>query len=201
MNGGHWIGRCAAAALLLALAPALAALGLAIALGSPGGPLYRQTRVGQYGRPFTLYKLRSMRQRPTADLALTSGDRDPRVTPLGRFIRRTKLDELPQLYNVVRGDMAWVGPRPEVPEFVAHYTAAQRAVLDVRPGLTDPASLAGFDEAEEIGRAADHERHYLDVILPRKLALQLDYCAHRSVTTDARVIFETVRRMLSARRG
>ena len=97
--------------------------------------------------------------------------------------------------------MAWVGPRPEVPEFVAHYTAAQRAVLDVRPGLTDPASLAGFDEAEEIGRAADPERHYLDVILPRKLALQLDYCAHRSVTTDARVIFETVRRMLSARRG
>ena len=201
MSGEAWIGRGVAAVALVALVPVLVPLAVWIALDSPGGPVYRQTRVGRDGKPFTLFKLRSMRQRAEADLALTQGAADPRVTRPGRFIRRTKLDELPQLLNVVRGDMGWVGPRPEVPAYVAHYTAAQRAVLSVPPGLTDPASLAGFDEAEEIAQAADPERHYLDVILPRKLALQLDYLGRRTWWTDLGVIAGTARRMLSARRG
>src|SRR5262245_48293956 len=136
-----------AGTLLIALSPLLALLAALVRATSPGPALFRQTRIGRYGRPFVLLKLRTMR----ADAACTgpaiTAGADPRITPLGARLRRAKLDELPQLWNVLCGDMSLVGPRPEVPHYVARYTPAQRAVLRARPGLTDPASLAWAGEA------------------------------------------------------
>jgi lipopolysaccharide/colanic/teichoic acid biosynthesis glycosyltransferase len=122
---------------------------------------------------------------------ITAGG-DPRITRFGAWLRRTKLDELPQLWNVLRGDMSLVGPRPEVPDYVALYTAAQRAALLVRPGLTDPASLAWADEAATLATFAEPHRAYADVVLPRKLALSLAYLERRTVWSDLAVVMRTV---------
>src|SRR5262245_39812971 len=134
-----------AGALLIALSPLLAVLALLVRATSPGPALFRQTRIGRNGRPFVLLKLRTMcTDTRCTGPAITAGA-DPRITPLGARLRRIKLDELPQLWNVLRGDMSLVGPRPELPSYVARYTAAERAVLRIRPGITDPASLAWAD--------------------------------------------------------
>jgi lipopolysaccharide/colanic/teichoic acid biosynthesis glycosyltransferase len=136
-----------ASTLLIVLSPVLALLALLVRATSPGPAFFRQTRIGRDGRPFVLLKLRTMRADAAhTGPAITAGA-DPRITPLGARLRRTKLDELPQLWNVLCGDMSLVGPRPELPLYVARYTAAQRAVLRTRPGITDPASLAWADEA------------------------------------------------------
>jgi lipopolysaccharide/colanic/teichoic acid biosynthesis glycosyltransferase len=182
---------------LLVLLPLMVVLALAVALGSPGGAFFRQTRVGRNGEPFQLLKFRSMRPGSEAKGQITVGERDPRITGVGHFLRRTKLDELPQLLNILKGDMSVVGPRPEVPRYVALYTAEQREVLRVRPGLTSLASIAYINENEVLGRSADPERTYVEEVMPAKLALDLRYVREQSLALDLRIIVGTLKRMIS----
>ena len=187
----------AAGAGLLLLAPLLAAVALWIKLDSPGPVFFRQQRVGRHGVPFRIHKFRTMAHAPAAPAGplLTVGA-DARITRAGRFLRRTKLDELPQLLDVLAGTMSLVGPRPEVPRYVALYPPALRAkVLSVRPGITDPASLLYRDEGEVLGRAADPEREYVEVLLPAKLRCSAQYVDGRSLAGDLRLIGRTVRAM------
>jgi lipopolysaccharide/colanic/teichoic acid biosynthesis glycosyltransferase len=186
----------AAAAGLVVLAPALLAVGAAIRLTSPGPALFRQRRVGRDGRPFQLVKFRTMVPEAPAQGPSITRRGDPRVTPLGRLLRRTKIDELPELVNVLRGEMSLVGPRPEVARYVALYTPAQRRVLDVRPGLTDWATLAFIDEERLLAAHEDHERAYIEEIMPRKLALNLEYLRRQSVRTDLAILWETAARLV-----
>lgn len=181
-----------AAALLFVLLPLLVIMALAVAFTSPGGAFFRQERVGRHGRTFQLLKFRSMRPDSEAQGQLTIGGRDPRVTGVGYFLRKTKLDELPQLWNVLLGEMSVVGPRPEVPQYVALYTEEQRAVLSVRPGITGMASINYIDENEILARSADPERTYIDEVMPAKLALDLKYVQERNFRLDLRIILATV---------
>jgi lipopolysaccharide/colanic/teichoic acid biosynthesis glycosyltransferase len=185
----------------VALSPVFLALAAAIRLGSGSPVLYAQERVGRGGKPFLLYKFRSMREGADRAGALVTGAGDPRVTPLGRLLRRTKLDELPQLWNVLRGDMSLVGPRPEVARYVVHYAPEQRRVLAVRPGLTDPATLRYRDEEALLARipAPEREAFYLREVMPRKLALNLEYLARSGFWSDLGVLLRTVRAL--GRRG
>lgn len=178
--------------LLVLLLPLLLVFALAVAITSPGGAFFHQVRVGRGGREFRLLKFRSMRHGSEAKGQLTIGGRDPRITGVGYFLRKTKLDELPQLWNVLIGDMSVVGPRPEVPKYVALYTAEQRAVLQVRPGITGMASLDYIDENELLARAADPEKAYMEEVMPAKLALDLRYVRERSFLLDLRIILATV---------
>ena len=183
-------------AFLLAL-PLLAVLCVAIRLESPGPALFRQERVGRGGRPFRIHKFRTMRVDAERHGQLTVGT-DARITRVGAFLRAHRLDELPQLIDVVRGTMSLVGPRPEVPRYVAHYPAALKdVVLSVRPGITDPASLRFRNESAQLAAAADPEREYIDVILPAKLACAADYAAHASLWTDLGVVLRTLRVLLT----
>jgi lipopolysaccharide/colanic/teichoic acid biosynthesis glycosyltransferase len=186
-----------AAVLLVFLSPLLLAFALAVALTSPGGAFFRQVRVGRGGSEFRLLKFRTMRPGSEAKGQLTIGGRDPRVTTVGYWLRKTKLDELPQLWNVLVGDMSVVGPRPEVPRYVALYTPEQRRVLDVRPGITGMASIDYIDENEILARSSDPERTYIVEILPAKLALDLRYVQERSLALDLRILLITVRRVLT----
>ncbi|MBU6258869.1 MAG: sugar transferase [Burkholderiales bacterium] len=180
-------------ALALALlAPLLALLALWIKLDSAGPVLYRQLRVGRHGVPFRIHKFRTMAD-GAPGLPLTVGA-DARITRAGAWLRRTRLDELPQLVDVLRGRMSLVGPRPEVPRYVAHYPVALRErALAVRPGITDPSSLEFLDEATLLARAADPEREYIERILPLKLQRAADYADHASLATDLGVIWRTLR--------
>lgn len=178
--------------LLVLLAPLLILFALAVALSSPGGAFFRQVRVGRGGRHFKLLKFRSMRPGSEAKGQLTIGGRDPRITSVGYFLRRSKLDELPQLWNVLVGDMSVVGPRPEVPKYVSLYTPDQREVLTVRPGITGMASIDYIDENELLARAADPEKAYIEEVMPAKLALDLRYVRERSFLLDLRIILATV---------
>lgn len=181
-----------AAAGLLLTAPLLLFLALAVRCDSPGPVLFRQERVGRGGRPFRILKFRTMvADAPARGPALTAG-RDPRITRTGAWLRRYKLDELPQLLNVLAGDMSFVGPRPEVPRYVALYSPEQRAVLQVRPGITDPASLTYRREADMLAHAEDPEELYVRTIMPAKLALNLAYLARRSLVRDLLIIVRTV---------
>lgn len=179
---------------LLLLAPLLLALALAVKLDSPGPVFFRQTRVGRFGKPFLIHKFRTMRHDPVpAGLQITVGQ-DARITRVGALLRRTKLDELPQLLDVWLGDMSLVGPRPEVPRYVAHYPEALRAkVLSVRPGITDLASIEYRDESAVLARAADPEHAYIHEVLPHKLALSAAYVDQASVWLDVRLIWRTLR--------
>jgi len=181
---------------LLVLSPLLVLLGLAVAMSSPGGAFFRQVRVGRAGKEFYLLKFRSMRPGSEAHGQITVGGRDPRITSIGFFLRKSKLDELPQLINVLLGDMSLVGPRPEVPKYVALYTPEQRKVLSVRPGITSAASIAYMDENELLGNSADPERTYVNVVMPAKLALDLDYVMNQSLTSDLMIICRTVAGLL-----
>lgn len=178
---------------LVLLSPLLFAFALAVALTSPGGAFFRQVRVGRGGKEFRLLKFRSMR--PGSELLgqLTIGGRDTRITSVGYFLRKTKLDELPQLINVLFGDMSIVGPRPEVPRYVALYTPEQRSVLSVRPGITGMASMDYVDENEMLAKAADPERAYIEEVMPAKLALDLRYVSERSMALDLHIILATVK--------
>ncbi len=185
---------CAALGLLL-LAPLLLLIAVWIKLDSPGPALFRQTRVGRFGRPFTIHKFRTMRE-GAAGLQITVGA-DPRITRSGAWLRRTRLDELPQLFDVLRGTMSLVGPRPELPRFVDRYPADLRArVLAVRPGITDPASIAHLDEAALLAGSADPERDYVEKILPTKLRLQASYAAHATLRSDIAVLGRTLAALL-----
>jgi lipopolysaccharide/colanic/teichoic acid biosynthesis glycosyltransferase len=183
----------ASALLLLFLAPLGLLLGAAIKLDSPGPVFFRQERVGRYGKTFRIHKFRTMVAH-AADHgpALTVGQ-DARITRVGSWLRRSKLDELAQLIDVLRGDMSLVGPRPEVPKYVALYPADLRErVLAVRPGITDPASLAHADESDELAQAADPERHYVEVVMPRKLQTAAAYAQNATLLTDLTVIAKTL---------
>ena len=184
---------CSAIALVL-LAPLLLLIGIVVAAESRGGAFYHQERIGRHGAPFRLHKFRSM-QVHREGAQVTLGTSDPRITSVGRVLRKYKLDELPQLWNVVKGDMSLVGPRPEVAKYVALYTDEMREVLTIRPGLTDPASIAGFDEGERLEAADDPEHHYREVILPEKVAQQLAYVRSATFGSDIRIIARTLFRI------
>lgn len=190
----------AAAIGLILLSPLLLLIGLAVLLTSPGGAFYGQTRIGLNGRPFRLLKFRSMRPGSDADLKITVGGRDPRITPIGYFIRKSKLDELPQLINVLLGDMSLVGPRPEVAEYVALYTAEQREVLSVRPGITSLASIAYMEENELLGRSIDPRKTYVEEVMPAKLALDLQYVQDQQQFKDLHIILRTLGKLLGGGR-
>lgn len=178
---------------LLALAPLLLLLALAIKLDSDGPVFFRQERVGQHGRRFRIFKFRTMGHAGPDGPQLTVAG-DLRITRVGQVLRRYKLDELPQLIDVLRGTMSLVGPRPEVPRYVEHYPAAWRErVLSVRPGITDLASLRYRDENDLLARSADPEREYIDVILPSKLRHALDYVDNLSLANDLRLLGLTLR--------
>lgn len=163
-----------------------------VGLSSKGGVFYRQRRVGRCNRDFTIYKFRSMRVNSDRQGLLTIGGRDGRITKAGVFIRKYKLDELPQLFNVLRGDMSFVGPRPEVRKYVELYTEEQKKVLTVRPGITSLSSIKYRNENEILSRSDNPEQYYIDVIMQDKLAIELDYLEQRSLLTDIKVIFQTI---------
>ncbi len=179
---------------LVLFSPLLLLLALVIRLDSPGPVFFRQERVGRHGVPFRIHKFRTMvADAPARGLALTVGA-DPRITRCGAWLRRTRLDELPQLIDVLRGAMSLVGPRPEVPRYVQHYPSGLRErALAVRPGITDPSSLEFIDEASLLANAADPEREYIERILPRKLQCAADYADRASLWTDLRVLWRTLR--------
>jgi lipopolysaccharide/colanic/teichoic acid biosynthesis glycosyltransferase len=176
---------------LIVASPLLAVIAIAIWLDDRGPVLFRQQRVGEGGRLFPMLKFRTMvRNAEQIGLQLTVGG-DPRITRCGQFLRRSKLDELPQLVNVLRGDMSLVGPRPEVPRYVAMYSPGQRRVLKLRPGITDPASAEFVDEGVILSRSPDPEQTYVQEILPRKLQLNLEYAARATLRSDVVTILRT----------
>jgi lipopolysaccharide/colanic/teichoic acid biosynthesis glycosyltransferase len=181
-----------AAAGLVLLAPLLLVVALLVRLTSPGPVFFRQERIGRGFRPFHIYKFRSMVQDAPAKGSSVTFGADPRITRVGRFLRATKLDELPQLINVLLGDMSLVGPRPEVRKYVEMFRADYEEVLRVRPGVTDPASIKFRHEAELLGRAADPEREYVERILPEKLRLAKDYVRQSSFWYDIVIILRTI---------
>ena len=181
----------ASAAGLLLLSPLLLVIAAWIKRDSTGPVFFRQERVGLHGKTFRIYKFRSMRV-DNAGLQITVGA-DDRITPSGHFIRAYKLDELPQLINVLLGDMSLVGPRPEVPRYVAHYPADVREmVLSVRTGITDLASVKYRSESDLLARSSNPEQTYLEEILPAKLALCTEYVRNRSFWFDIQIIFMTI---------
>lgn len=174
---------------LVVLSPVLLVVSVLVAVTSPGGVFFRQERIGKDGRPFRIFKFRSMRK-DNAGLKITTGN-DSRITPVGRFLRKSKIDELPQLINVLVGDMSFVGPRPEVADYVDLYTPYQRQVLLVRPGITGLASIRFRNENDLLTASDDPNRTYVEQIMPRKIDLDLEYIPHASVFYDIKLIFQT----------
>ena len=182
-----------ALAAIVILIPVYLFLSIWIALDSRGGVLYKQQRIGINQKPFYILKFRTMRPDADKQGLLTVGGRDARITRVGYYLRKYKLDELPQLINVLKGDMSLVGPRPEVPKYVALYTAEQKTVLHVRPGITDYASIQYADENNILAQYPDAERAYIDIVMPAKLALNAQYINDISFGTDMRIIFNTIK--------
>lgn len=181
---------------LLLLSPLFLIIAIWVKADSPGPVFYRQTRVGRGNRDFRLFKFRSMRVGSDKKGLITVGGRDPRVTRSGYYIRKYKLDELPQLINVFIGDMSLVGPRPEVRKYVDLYTPQQLHVLDVRPGITDLASIRYRNENELLEQAADPEQYYREVVMQDKLRINLEYIADRSFFKDIKIIFLTFKAII-----
>ncbi len=181
---------------ILILLPLFVLIGAWIFLDDFHSPFFIQERIGQFGKPFGLFKFRSMRVNSSQKVQITVG-RDPRITEVGHFIRRYKLDELPQLINVLKGDMSLVGPRPEVAKYVNLYTEQQRSVLQVKPGITDYASLEYFEESELLSKSANPEKTYIEEIMPAKIQINLKYISKASVKEDVKIIFLTLKRIVS----
>lgn len=173
---------------LLLLSPLFLIVYILIRCESKGGGFYCQQRVGKDGRMFDLYKFRSMRTGSDKKGLITVGGHDSRITRMGYFIRKYKIDELPQLWNVLKGDMSLVGPRPEVKKYVDLYTEEQRRVLSVRPGITDYASIEYVDENEILGKAEDPDRVYVEEIMPAKIKLNMRYIENRSLNEYFKII-------------
>lgn len=182
---------------LLALSPLFLILAVWIKLDSPGPVFYRQVRVGRGNKDFRIFKFRSMRVGADKQGLITVGGHDPRITRSGYFVRKYKLDELPQLINVFIGDMSLVGPRPEVRKYVDMYTPEQMHVLDVRPGITDMASIRYRNENELLEAVDDPDRYYVEVIMQDKLRLNLEYVAKHSFWFDLKLIFTTFYEIIS----
>ena len=189
-------GACLA---LLFLSPLMAAIGVAVRLADGGPVIFSQERIGRGLRTFRLYKFRTMAA-GGAGPQITAAD-DPRITPVGSFLRRTKLDELPQLVNVVKGDMSLVGPRPEMARYVALFPEEFAQVLAIRPGITDFAALEFFDEEKLLATCADREKAYVEELLPRKLSLYREYLDRRGFLTDSAIICRTMLRGLGLQKA
>jgi lipopolysaccharide/colanic/teichoic acid biosynthesis glycosyltransferase len=181
--------------LLILLIPFII-ISLIIVIDSRGGVFYKQVRVGKDGKDFKLFKFRSMRTDADKAGLLTVGGRDSRITRIGYYLRKYKIDELPQLINVLIGDMSLVGPRPEVRKYVDMYNVEQQKVLSVQPGITDYASIEYSNENEILGKAADPERTYIEEIMPAKLDLNLKYIREQGISTDLKIIFRTIFKIL-----
>ncbi|RZL51215.1 MAG: sugar transferase [Pedobacter sp.] len=181
---------------LLLLLPLFIIVAILIAVDSPGGIFYRQRRVGHHVKPFLLWKFRTMHSHADRLGMLTIGTIDQRITRTGRWLRKYKLDELPQLINILLGEMSFVGPRPEVAKYVKYYTKAQLRVLTVKPGLTDLTSLSFFDENELLGSTKDPESLYIKEIIPVKIQQSLSYIDHRSFFGDMSIIFKTITKII-----
>ncbi len=177
---------------IVILSPVFLILYVAICLESKGSGIYAQSRIGQFGRVFQLYKFRSMRVGADKGSLITIGD-DNRITKSGKFIRNYKLDELPQLFNVLKGDMSLVGPRPEVAKYVNLYTKEQRKVLDVRPGITDYASITYADENHILELSDNPEKTYIEQIMPDKIKLNMQYINNHTVKEYFKIIFLTLK--------
>lgn len=176
---------------LVVLSPLFLILAIWIKLDSKGPVFYRQVRVGRYNKDFRIFKFRSMRVGSDKGSLVTIGGHDPRVTKSGYFIRKFKFDELPQLINVFVGDMSLVGPRPEVRHYVDYWKQEQMHVLDVRPGITDPASIKFRNENELMEKTEDPEKYYIEVIMQEKIKLYLEYVEKHSFFYDLGLIFKT----------
>lgn len=178
---------------LIVLSPIFLAVAIAIKLNSPGPVFFRQVRIGRHGKPFKIFKFRTMTgSEPTSGPILTIGH-NPRVTPVGEVLRDSKIDELPQLINVVLGHMSLVGPRPEVPKYVEKYTDIQRGiVLSVRPGLTGPASLEFRDQTSLLAQYENPEEAYETIVMQEKLAINAEYIRQATFFTDLKLIFQTI---------
>ena len=170
-------------------------LSILILMTSPGGVFYRQERIGRNGEAFQLFKFRTMQKNADKNGKLTVGMKDTRITKVGYFLRRSKLDEFPQFINVLKGDMSVVGPRPEVREFVDLYTPDQSEILKVRPGITDLASLEYYKENELLGKAEDPKKEYIEEIMPAKIELNKKYLEQASFGFDVKIIWRTFLRM------
>lgn len=181
---------------LIFLLPFFMLIAIAIVLDSAGGVFYKQERIGKNRTPFFLLKFRSMSANADKKGLLTVGSNDSRVTKVGLFIRKYKLDELPQLINILIGDMSFVGPRPEVQKYVDKYTSEQLKVLQVRPGLTDYASLEYFNENELLSKSPNPEETYIHEVMPAKLQLNFKYIEKQGFTTDIKLIFKTIKRII-----
>jgi len=182
---------------LIVLLPVFAAICLKIKIGSKGGCFFIQERIGKDGKPFGLYKFRTMRIGADSEGLLTVGEHDARITRVGYFLRKTKMDELPQLWNVLKGDMSLVGPRPEVRKYVELYTDEQRKVLRVRPGITDYASIEYANENELLSKAEDPDRTYIEEVMPDKIKLNMRYLEHYTVSEYFKIIFLTFKSLVS----
>ena len=178
---------------LLLISPILLIVSLAITLSSKGGVFYKQSRVGLNGVNFNILKFRTMFTGSDKKGLLTVGDRDPRVTPIGYYLRKYKLDELPQLINVLIGDMSLVGPRPEVSKYVNLYSKEDRVVLSIKPGITDYASIYFRNENEILKTSDNPEKKYIEEVMPRKLELNKKYIAEKGLLTDLKIIFMTLK--------
>ena len=185
-----------ALAALLVVSPILLTLALIIKVTSPGPIFYRGVRIGRCGVPFRIFKFRTMVINAEELGGSATAEDDPRITPIGRFIRRHKLDEFPQFLNVLMGDMSLVGPRPEVKKYVAMYTEEEKAILNLRPGITDWASIWNSNEAAVLEGSTDPEKTYEELIRPTKLALQLIYARNQSLSADVKILFHTFCKLL-----
>jgi lipopolysaccharide/colanic/teichoic acid biosynthesis glycosyltransferase len=179
---------------LILLSPLMLLAAVAIKLDSPGPIMFRQKRIGKGFHPFLIYKFRTMQEASGRRRSLTVGD-EPWITPTGRLLRRTKIDEVPQLINVLKGDMSFVGPRPEVPEFVELFRSEYEEILKVRPGITDLASLKYRDEATILGQSENPEDEYIRHVLPDKINLSKEYIRRSSFFFDLTLILKTVRKL------
>ncbi len=179
------------------LSPLIILIALLVGLSSKGGVFFVQSRVGKNNKDFKLFKFRTMHTGADKKGLLTVGGRDPRVTGVGYYLRKYKLDELPQLFNVLFGSMSFVGPRPEVRKYVALYNDEQRRVLNIKPGITDYASLEYFSENDLLAKSANPEQTYIQEIMPAKLALNSKYIAEQGLLTDLRIILRTLRKIVS----
>jgi lipopolysaccharide/colanic/teichoic acid biosynthesis glycosyltransferase len=182
---------------LLLLAPVLMVTGILVKREDGGPVIYRGGRIGMHGRLFRMNKFRTMVVNAEKIGGPSSADDDPRITGIGRFLRKTKLDELPELFNVLKGDMSIVGPRPEVEYYVNMFTEKEKAILSVRPGITDYATLWNPDEGAILAGSSDPEKTYMEKIRPTKIRLQLKYVEERSFGVDLKLIFKTLSAIVS----